>query len=67
MERAKRSGPGNAQSAPGPTPRSGGNDLQDQDRDRTDRGRPAPDDEPKRSDPDAGLGRPVQLEIPAAE
>jgi hypothetical protein len=59
MERAKRSGPGNGQSAPGPICRIriviG----------RT--GRPAPDDEPKRSDPDAGLGRPVQLEIPAAE
>ena len=67
MERAKRSGPGNGQNAPGPAPRSGRKDLQDPDRDVTDPGRPAPDDEPKQSDPDAGAGPPVQLEIPATE
>jgi hypothetical protein len=33
----------------------------------TEPGRPAPDDEQGRSDPDAGAGRPVQLEIPATE
>ena len=67
MERAKRSSRGNGQSAPGPEPRIGRKDLQDPDRDVTEPGRPAPDDEQRQSDPDAGAGRPVQLEIPATE
>jgi hypothetical protein len=67
MARAKRSSRGNGQSAPGPKPRIGRKDLQDPDRDVTEPGRPAPDDEQGRSDPDAGAGRPVQLETPATE
>jgi hypothetical protein len=67
MERAMRSSRGNGQSAPGPEPRIGRKDLQDPDRDVTEPRRPAPDDEQGQSDPDAGAGRPVQLEIPATE
>lgn len=67
MERAQRSSQGNGQTAPGPEPRIGRKDLQDPDRDVTEAGRPAPDDEQGRSDPDAGAGRPAQLEIPATE
>ena len=65
MGRAKRSSRGNGQSAPGPKPRIGRKDLQDPDRDVTEPARPAPDGEQGRSDPDAGAGRPVQLETPA--
>jgi hypothetical protein len=67
MERATRSSRGNGQSAPGPEPRNDRKDLQDPDRKVPDPGRPAPDDEQGQSDPDTGLGRPVQLEIPATE
>jgi len=67
MGRAKRSSRGNGQSALGPKPRIGRKDLPDPDRDVTEPGRPAPDDEQGRSDPDAGAGRPVQLETPATE
>ena len=68
MGRAKRSSRGNGQSALGPKPRidqKGRKDLQDPDRDVTEPARPAPDSEQGRSDPDAGAGRPVQLETPA--
>jgi hypothetical protein len=65
MDRAKRSHRGNGQSAPGPKPGSGRKDLQGPDRKVPEPGRPAPDDEQGQSDPDAGAGRPVQLEIPA--
>jgi hypothetical protein len=67
MARAKHSSRGNGQSAPGPKPRIGRKDLLDPDRDVTEPARPAPDGEQKRSDPDAGAGRPVQLEAPATE
>lgn len=70
MGRAKRSSRGNGQSALGPKPRigrKGRKDLQDPGRDVTEPGRPAPDDEQGRTDPDAGAGRPVQLETPATE
>ena len=67
MERAKRSSRGNGQRVPEPQPRSGRKDLQGPDRKVPEPGRPAPDDEQGRSDPDAGAGRPVQLEIPATE
>jgi len=65
MERGMPSDRGNGQSAPGPAPRIGRKDLQDPDRDVTDR--PAPGDEQGHSDHDADAGRPVQLEIPATE
>ena len=64
MARVKRSSRGNGQSAAGPKPRIGRKDLQDPDRDVTEPTRPAPDGEQGRSDPDAGAGRPVQLETP---
>jgi hypothetical protein len=67
MGRVKRSSRGNGQSAPGPKPRIGRKDLPDPDRDVTEPARPAPDGEQGRSDPDAGAGRPVQLETPATE
>ena len=67
MERAKRSSRGKGQRAPAPEPRLGRKDLPDPDRDVTEPGRPDPDDEQGRSDPDAGAGGPVQLEIPATE
>jgi hypothetical protein len=67
MERAERSRRGNRQSAPGPEPRIGRKDLQDPDRDVTEPGRPAPNDEEGQSDHDAGAGGPVQFEIPATE
>jgi hypothetical protein len=65
MGRVKRSSRGNGQSAAGPKPRIGRKDLPDPDRDVTEPTRPAPDGEQGRSDPDAGAGRPVQLETPA--
>ena len=65
MERTKHSSRGNGQSTSGPEPRIGRKDLQDPNRDLTEPGRPAPDDEQEQSNPDAGAGRPVQLEIPA--
>jgi hypothetical protein len=65
MGRVKRSSRGNGQSAAGPKPRIGRKDLPDPDRDVTEPTRPAPDGEEGRSDPDAGAGRPVQLETPA--
>ncbi len=65
MARAKRSSQGNGQSALGPTPRIGRKDLPDPDRDVTEPARPVPDGEQGRSDPDAGVGRPVQLEAAA--
>jgi hypothetical protein len=66
MARAKRSSRGNGQSSPEPRPRIGRKDLLDPDRDVTEPARPAPEGEPGRSDPDAGAGRPVQLEAPAS-
>jgi hypothetical protein len=66
MGHVKRSNRGNGQSAAGPKPRIGRKDLPDPDRDVTEPARPAPDGEQGRSDPDAGAGRPVQLETPAA-
>ena len=65
MGRVKRINRGNGQNAAGPKPRTGRKDLPDPDRDVTDPARPAPDGEQGRSDPDAGAGRPVQLETPA--
>ena len=67
MARAKRSSRGNGQRPPEPQPRIGRKDLLDPDRDVTEPVRPAPKGEPGRSDPDAGAGRPVQLEVPATE
>jgi hypothetical protein len=67
MERANRSSRGKRQSAPGPGPCIGRKDLQDPDREVTEPGRPAPDDQEKQSDHEAGAGGPGQLEIPATE
>jgi hypothetical protein len=67
MGRVKRSSRGNGQSAPGPKPRIGRKDLPDPDRDVTEPARQAPDGEQEHSDPDAGAGRPAQLETPATE
>ena len=60
LGRAERGRRGNGQSAPGPERRIGRKDLQDPDRDETEPGRLAPDDEPGRNDHDA-RARPVQL------
>jgi hypothetical protein len=61
---AERGGRGEGQSAPWPAPRIGRKDLQDPDRDVTEPGHPVREDEPGRSDRDAGAEGPVQLELP---
>jgi hypothetical protein len=67
MERAKRRALSVSSAAARPEPRIGRKDLQDPDRKVPEPGLPAPGDEQGQSDPDAGAGRPMQLEIPATE